>query len=56
MKTAEALKVTPQDLPARVVSLMTERRRLGRAFKLRQQLATGGAAAQTEAKEIAGIR
>ena len=56
-ETAEALKVTPQDLPARVVSLMTERRRLEQELsKLRQQLATGGAAEQTEAKEIAGIR
>ena len=56
-ETAEALKVTPQDLPERVVSLMTERRRLEQEIsKLRQQLATGGAAEQAEAKEIAGIR
>ena len=56
-ETAEALKVTPQDLPERVVSLQTERRRLEQEIsKLRQQLATGGAAEQAEAKEIAGIR
>ena len=41
--TADALKVAPQDLPERVVSLMTERRRLEQEIsKLRQQLATGG--------------
>jgi alanyl-tRNA synthetase len=55
--TAQALKVTPQDLPERVVSLQNERRRLEQEIsKLRQQLATGGAADRPEAKEIAGIR
>jgi alanyl-tRNA synthetase len=56
-EVAEALKVTPQDLPERVVSLVNERRRLDQEIsKLRQQLATGGAAQQAEAKDIAGIR
>jgi alanyl-tRNA synthetase len=56
-ETAEALKVTPQDLPERVVSLQNERRRLEQEIsKLRQQLATGGVAQQAEAKDIAGIR
>ena len=55
--TAEALKVAPQDLPERVVSLMTERRRLEQEIsKLRQQLASGGAAREAEAKDIGGIR
>jgi alanyl-tRNA synthetase len=55
--TADALRVTPQDLPARVVSLMTERRRLEQEVsKLRQQLASGGTARGAEAKDIAGIR
>ena len=37
--------MTPQDLPERVVSLQSERRRLEQEIsKLRQQLATGGAA------------
>jgi alanyl-tRNA synthetase len=56
-ESAEALKVTPQDLPERVVSLQSERRRLEQEIsKLRQQLATGGGAQRPEAKEIAGIR
>jgi alanyl-tRNA synthetase len=55
--TADALKVTPQDLPERVVSLITERRRLEQEIsKLRQQLATGGPARGAEAKDIGGIR
>ena len=55
--TADALKVAPQDLPERVVSLVTERRRLEQEIsKLRQQLATGGAARGAEAKDIGGIR
>jgi alanyl-tRNA synthetase len=54
-ETAEALKVTPQDLPERVVSLMSERRRLEQEVsKLRQQLATGGDSG-LEKKQIAGI-
>jgi alanyl-tRNA synthetase len=47
-ETAEALKVTPQDLPARVVSLQNERRRLEQELaKLRQKvvLAEGNAQA-----------
>ena len=56
-EVALALKVTPQDLPERVLGLVNERRRLEQEIsKLRQQLATGGAASSTEAKEIAGIR
>ncbi len=56
--TADALKVAPQDLPERVVSLMTERRRLEQEIsKLRQQLASGGGAATgVKAKDIGGIR
>jgi alanyl-tRNA synthetase len=55
--TADALKVTPQDLPERVVSLITERRRLEQEIsKLRQHLATGGPARGAEAKDVGGIR
>jgi alanyl-tRNA synthetase len=55
--TADALRVTPQDLPERVVNLMTERRRLEQEIsKLRQQLASGGPARGAEAKDIGGIR
>jgi alanyl-tRNA synthetase len=54
---ADVLKVAPQDLPERVVSLITERRRLEQEIsKLRQQLATGGTARGAEAKDIGGIR
>jgi alanyl-tRNA synthetase len=54
---ATALKVPPQDLPDRVASLVSERRRLEQEIsKLRQQLATAGAASRTAAKEIDGIR
>jgi alanyl-tRNA synthetase len=56
-EAAAALKVAPQDLPERVAGLVGERRRLEQEIsKLRQQLATGGAASQTAAKEIDGIR
>jgi alanyl-tRNA synthetase len=56
-EAAEALRVAPQDLPERVLGLVNERRRLEQEMsKLRQQLATGGAVQQAEAKDIAGIR
>jgi alanyl-tRNA synthetase len=55
-ETAGALKVTPDQLPERVVALVSERRRLEQEIgKLRQQLATGGGA-ELEAREVAGIR
>ena len=54
---AAALKVAPQDLPERVASLVNERRRLEQEIsKLRQQLATGGAARQAEPRRSHGIR
>jgi alanyl-tRNA synthetase len=53
---AGTLKVPPQELPERVAGLLAERRRLEQEIsKLRQQLATGGTAAQTEAKDVAGV-
>ncbi len=55
--TADALRVTPQDLPERVVSLIAERRRLEQEVsKLRQQVASGGTARGVEAKDIGGIQ
>jgi alanyl-tRNA synthetase len=54
---AGALKVTPQELPERAAGLLGERRRLEQEIsKLRQQLATGGAAPRAEAKDVDGIR
>jgi alanyl-tRNA synthetase len=60
-RAAAALRVQPAELPARVVSLMEERRRLERELtEARRALATGGgggaAAAGPAAKEVAGIR
>jgi alanyl-tRNA synthetase len=56
-ETAEALKVTPQELPERALSLSGERRRLEQELgKLRQQLASGGAAQEAQTRDIAGIR
>ncbi|HLI11183.1 MAG TPA: alanine--tRNA ligase [Alphaproteobacteria bacterium] len=58
-KTAAALKVSPAELPARVASLMEERRKLERDLsELRKRLAAGGggAAAGDGAKEIGGVK
>jgi alanyl-tRNA synthetase len=56
-EAAAALKVPPQELPTRVVSLLEERRRLEQELsRLRQQLATGGGAAAAEVRELGGVR
>jgi alanyl-tRNA synthetase len=57
-EAAGALKVTPEELPARLAALVEERRRLEReASDLRRKLATAGTgAAATEVKEIAGVK
>jgi alanyl-tRNA synthetase len=55
-EAAGALKITPDQLPERVMALLGERRRLEQELQtLRQQLATGGGA-EIEATEVAGIR
>uniref|UniRef100_UPI0037842505 alanine--tRNA ligase n=1 Tax=Inquilinus sp. TaxID=1932117 RepID=UPI0037842505 len=56
---ASALKVTPDELPARLAALVEERRRLEREVSdLRRKLATAGSGggAGPEVKEIAGIK
>ncbi|MBW8728696.1 MAG: alanine--tRNA ligase, partial [Inquilinus limosus] len=55
---ASALKVTPDELPARLAALVEERRRLEREVAdLRRKLATAGSGgAGPEIKEIAGIK
>ncbi|WP_043362943.1 alanine--tRNA ligase [Belnapia sp. F-4-1] len=54
-ETAQALRVAPAEVPARVAALVEERRRLEREVsELRKKLATGGAAA--EAESIGGLR
>ncbi|WP_120007548.1 alanine--tRNA ligase [Teichococcus vastitatis] len=53
--SAAALKVTPSELPARVASLLEERRKLERDLAdLRKQLATGGGDSAIE--EVGGLR
>lgn len=54
-EAAATLKVSPAELPARIVALTEERRRLERdVAELRKQLATGGGAAAAE--EVGGLR
>jgi len=54
-EAAAVLKVNPADLPARIATLLEERRKLERDVgELRKKLATGGAAAEVE--EIGGLR
>ncbi|MEQ9198445.1 MAG: DHHA1 domain-containing protein, partial [Rhodospirillales bacterium] len=56
---AATLKVAPSDVPARVVSLIEERRKLERELAdARKALATGGGggAAKPEAEEINGVK
>ena len=56
---ASTLKVAPSDVPARVVSLIEERRKLERELaEARKALATGGSggAAKPEAEEINGVK
>ncbi len=55
-EAASTLKVAPDHLPARLLALVAERRRLEQEIgKLRQQLATGGGRAEVAAKAVAGI-
>ncbi|UFN47719.1 alanine--tRNA ligase [Roseomonas sp. OT10] len=54
-EAAAALKSTTAEVPARVATLLEERRRMEREMaELRKQLATGGAAAAIE--EVGGLR
>ncbi len=54
-EAAQALKVAPADVPARVAALMEQARKLELdVAELRKKLATGGGAA--EAEEIAGLK
>jgi alanyl-tRNA synthetase len=56
-EAAAALKVAPAELPARVASLVEERRRLERELsELRRKLAAGGGAAGPSAKEVRGVK
>ncbi len=58
-QAAAALKVPPAEVPAKVASLMEERRKLERELAdLRRQVALGGggAAAPAAAKEVGGVK
>jgi len=60
-EAAGALKILPEDLPARVVSLMEERKRLERELteakkKLAMGGGSGGGAAETPVQEFGGVK
>ena len=57
-EAAAELKVTPEELPARVASLIEERKRLERELSdLRRRLASGGGgAAPQQAKDLGGVK
>ena len=56
-EAARALRIGAADLPGRIGQMVEERKRLEREISdLRRKLATGGGAARSEAKEIAGLR
>jgi alanyl-tRNA synthetase len=56
-QAAQAIKAAPSDLPARVLSLLEERRKLERELsEARRLAATGGGAAQEKTKDVAGIK
>ncbi|MDA8230674.1 MAG: alanine--tRNA ligase [Magnetospirillum sp.] len=55
-RAAEALKVAPPEIPARIAQMMDDRRKLERDLAdTRKQLATGGGAAGQAARQVAGI-
>jgi len=60
LEVAGLLKASPHDVPARVASLVEERKKLERELETaRRQLATGGgngAAAESDVKDIGGIK
>ncbi|MBX3496486.1 MAG: alanine--tRNA ligase [Parvibaculum sp.] len=60
-EAAGALKISPEDLPARVVSLMEERKRLERELteakkKLAMGGGSGGGAVETPVQEFGGVK
>ncbi|MEQ9797005.1 alanine--tRNA ligase [Parvibaculum sp.] len=60
-EAAGALRIAPEDLPSRVVSLMEERKRLERELaQAKKQLAmgggSGGGAAETQVQELGGVK
>ncbi|WP_254605145.1 alanine--tRNA ligase-related protein, partial [Sphingomonas bacterium] len=55
-EAAAALKASPDEVPARVLALIEDRRRLERELaEAKKQLATGGGAADGASEEVAGI-
>src|SRR5207302_265737 len=56
-QAATALKASPAELPARVASLVEERRKLERELaEARRALATGGGGGGSIAEEVAGVK
>jgi alanyl-tRNA synthetase len=57
-ETADQLKISVEDLPARIAAMVEERRRIERELSdLRRKLASGGGAAQPQAaKDLGGVK
>ncbi|TDQ80614.1 alanyl-tRNA synthetase [Dongia mobilis] len=56
-EAAAAIKALPQELPARIVSLLEERRKLERELaEARKVIATGGSGAAAEVQDMNGVK
>jgi alanyl-tRNA synthetase len=56
-EAAAAIKALPQELPARIVSLLEERKRLERELaEARKVIATGGSGAAAEVQDVNGVK
>jgi alanyl-tRNA synthetase len=56
-EAAAILKANPAELPARVAALVEDRRRLERELgEARRQLARGGPAAESDVRDVSGIK
>ena len=56
-EAAAAIKAMPQELPARIVNLLEERKKLERELaEARKTIATGGSAAAAEVLDVGGVK
>ena len=57
LEAAAAIKAMPQELPARIISLIEERKKLERDLaEARKQIATGGSGGASEVLDVGGIK
>lgn len=57
LEAAAAIKAMPQELPARIVSLIEERKKLERDLaEARKQIATGGSGGASEVLDVGGVK